>query len=488
MGRSVRGDSHRRKGLPNQDAVEWTDPDHPSDPVVIAIADGHGSRRAFRSDIGAHLGVSVATRVVRRFLEESRAAPAAEPLAAWSRQHLPRRIVEDWIGEVRRDIGDNPFTEEEAALLGPAGTEGSTGTDAAPELAYGATLLVAAAVDRYLLLAQLGDGDIVTVTRAGAVMRPIPPDPRLVANETTSLCGPSAERDFRIEVLDVEAEDPELVLLCTDGYSNSFVDEAAFLKVGTDLHAMVRERGPAWVSSQIPHWLARASREGSGDDVTLGVLWRPATPGGGDEKEGSLRRHPEPEPPPGKARTLRRVLLLFGTVLLGAIFGVASTLALVGSDAPAASPASPQQAWTWDASRMLVRLQPGEPARFAVRLAGENRIVGVVPVDGRVWVATTDGQTGRIYPVKFDDATSAATIAGDSLELPSPLAGLVPGRGRLWAISGDRAIAYTIDPRSLTYREIPLLGSTTVPGVPTPTPELEEDGNASSPDDSEAGM
>jgi hypothetical protein len=33
---------------------------------------------------------------------------------------------------------------------------------------------------------------------------------------------------------------PALILLATDGYANSFPDEAGFLKVGSDLLGMIR--------------------------------------------------------------------------------------------------------------------------------------------------------------------------------------------------------------------------------------------------------
>ena len=48
-----------------------------------------------------------------------------------------------------------------------------------------------------------------------------PGDDRLVAGETTSLCLATAADDFRHAFLPASAE-PDLVLLATDGYGNSF--------------------------------------------------------------------------------------------------------------------------------------------------------------------------------------------------------------------------------------------------------------------------
>ena len=47
---STRGAAHRTSGLPNQDAV--ANQDGPGGAVVVAIADGHGHIRHFRSAEG----------------------------------------------------------------------------------------------------------------------------------------------------------------------------------------------------------------------------------------------------------------------------------------------------------------------------------------------------------------------------------------------------------------------------------------------------
>jgi hypothetical protein len=72
------------------------------------------------------------------------------------------------------------------------------------------------------------------------------------------------------------------VLLCTDGYSNSFRTDSGFLKVGTDLLEMMEKDGPESVESNLEEWLEEASRLGSGDDVTLGVLFRSSLFGCGE--------------------------------------------------------------------------------------------------------------------------------------------------------------------------------------------------------------
>ena len=138
-------------------------------------------------------------------------------------------------------------------------------------LAYGSTLLCVLLTSEYIIYAQLGDGDILTVSKDGEVNRPILKDERLMANETTSLCLPKAWDDFRVAFQPINGAVPALVMLSSDGYSNSFRDEAGFLKAGADYLNLIREEGIDYVEQHLADWLNEASQSGSGDDVTLGL-------------------------------------------------------------------------------------------------------------------------------------------------------------------------------------------------------------------------
>lgn len=70
IGHSARGSSHVRSDLPNQDAIEFFPESGRGLPLILAIADGHGSAKSFRSDIGSRIAVQTATRVLREFVRE----------------------------------------------------------------------------------------------------------------------------------------------------------------------------------------------------------------------------------------------------------------------------------------------------------------------------------------------------------------------------------------------------------------------------------
>lgn len=272
---TVRGASHIRTGLPNQDALRSPQPSERGAPIVLAIADGHGSVKSFRSAVGAQYAVDVAAEVLRGL-----ALSAAEVLSvvadsAKIEEQIARPIVAKWRDAVGQDLAARPFTEEE--LLGASQHEPGNRevVSANPVIAYGTTVLAALITEAFILYVQLGDGDIVTVSREGVVTRPLPTDARLFANETTSLSSSKAWQDFRVGGVPLTNEPPELILLATDGYANSFRTDADFLKVGADYLDLLRTEGVHNVADTLPDWLEEASRLGSGDDVTVDMLYRP---------------------------------------------------------------------------------------------------------------------------------------------------------------------------------------------------------------------
>jgi serine/threonine protein phosphatase PrpC len=270
-GQSVRGATHERVGRPNQDAIGWLPQSGNQLPLILALADGHGSRRSFRSERGARLAVETAAEVLGDFL-----AGRTESLSATKRaaeEWLPRALVRRWLQAVDDDLAAHPLDADELELLRAptTRTSGQTGTAGLP-VAYGTTLLATAVTAGFILYLQLGDGEILTVSRAGEVSRPLPKDERLFANETTSLCSTDAWRDFRVYFQVVSNAPPALILLSTDGYPNSFRDEQGFLKVGPDILEMIRTAGLDAVNEQLASWLTESTYAGSGDDVTLGLI------------------------------------------------------------------------------------------------------------------------------------------------------------------------------------------------------------------------
>lgn len=274
LGASVRGATHARAGFPNQDALAWLPTTGTGWPLVLSLADGHGSPRSFRSAAGARLAVEVVLRELSTFLGSLGDGQDLEQLRHLGKDLLPQAIVSQWGVAVAEALAQHPLQETELERLeAEAGVGARQTVEASPLLAYGTTVLAAAVTPFALLYLQLGDGDLLVVSPAGKVSRPLPKDARLLANETTSLCMPEAWKEVRLAIHPLAWAPPALILLATDGYANSFRDETAFHRVGPDLVDLLRSDGWEAVQASLPQWLTETSEAGSGDDITVGLLW-----------------------------------------------------------------------------------------------------------------------------------------------------------------------------------------------------------------------
>lgn len=280
IGQSVRGASHIRDGKPNQDAIDWLPraeadvgkADGPSCvveddlPLVVAISDGHGSERYTHSDRGSRFAVEAAKSILHEFIKARDNTPF-QAVHHSAKTDLPGLIVKRWKERVDADIAQE------------SGNEKANRADPERFVAYGATLLAVAITASYVLYLQLGDGDILALAPDDTVYRPLDKDAQLIANETYSLCQTAAKEYFKVEVKPFSAlpaaRMPSLIMLSTDGYANSFESDEAFQDAARDYWNMARKKdGLEAVRERLEEWLLDTSKEGSGDDITLGIIQR----------------------------------------------------------------------------------------------------------------------------------------------------------------------------------------------------------------------
>jgi hypothetical protein len=269
LGRSVRGASHTRMGLPNQDAIGWREsagcaggPEAFRGEVLLAVADGHGSAKCFRSDLGSRFAIDTAMELM--------GAPGSP-----DRERLPQELVCRWRRAVESHLAEEPIAANTLKQLErKLGKDARRAVECDPALAYGSTLVAAMVSDRAVWYVQLGDGDILTVSEEGEVGRPWAREGDRIGDETASLATRDAAREVRMRVTGAQEAMPALVLLATDGYANSFREDGGFLAVGADLLRMIHTEGIAPVDENLEGWLREASELGSGDDITVGLLWR----------------------------------------------------------------------------------------------------------------------------------------------------------------------------------------------------------------------
>lgn len=267
-GYSVRGASHQESGLPNQDAITW----RTGGAVVVAVADGHGSSRHFRSQRGSGFAVESLVDILSQFVQQLGPELELEEIETLARAQLPERLVELWRQRVNIDLEEDPVSVAEwERLISTSGASSRQMQERTPTLAYGSTALGAVVGEKFVLFLQLGDGDILGVEPDGRVKRAFERDRRFAPNQTTSLCLEDAASETRVTLWPLPG--PVLLLLSTDGYANSFRTEEDFEQIGPAYLEFIRTQGLERLDEELPAALEDVTQNGSGDDVTLAVLF-----------------------------------------------------------------------------------------------------------------------------------------------------------------------------------------------------------------------
>jgi Protein phosphatase 2C len=289
---SVRGLAHVVRYLPNQDSVESRAIARDGG-VVVAVADGHGAARHFRSSTGSRLAVRAGCAVVGELT-----AAASEPWDAETAgtlcDLLPESIVGRWRELVAQHLASHPYSAPELSALEAAGD--------GPRIPYGSTLLVALITGDWLICAQIGDGDLLAVRPDGTGWTPVAGDDRLDGIHTTSLCQVGAVASFRAAAHDLRTEPLLALLLSTDGYGNAQASDPWQPVVAGELAELAIQHDAAWFRRQLPVWAERcASAAGSRDDTTLALLLAPDSKQLAAAAQPAAAPDPAAEPPPGTA-------------------------------------------------------------------------------------------------------------------------------------------------------------------------------------------
>ena len=214
---SSTGPAHLKAGLPNQDAYATF---ASRDIVAAAVADGLGSRRF--SHEGASWAATVAVALAVQHLHtDSLAVAPGQRL-----QELKAGILRAWRTHFGRSYAD-----------------------------YDSTLLLVALTADRAIVAQIGDGLIVTRTSDGWCST-LPHSSKPFLNVTDSLAHRDALDVFRMrELVGPAREKLDALFLMTDGVADDLRDPPVFCAEAMEL--LRREKGPRWgetIRSWLKHW------------------------------------------------------------------------------------------------------------------------------------------------------------------------------------------------------------------------------------------
>lgn len=236
-----------------------------------AVSDGHGGNDYFRSDRGSQFAVASFKRVIargRNIVNIARGIREDNPMP--SVDQLVQQIIEEWNRYVDADIANQPFQPEEMKETSPQMTKFYRHAQWR-RIAYGTTLIGFVVVQNCCFGIQIGDGTCVALTQQGEYIQPIAHDTACFKNITTSLCDPQAREKFRVYT---SQSLPVAVFVGTDGIDNSFVDDKALYKFYNTIVSGIAEMEPEQAAQQLAQYLPLLSKEGSRDDMAVGMLFR----------------------------------------------------------------------------------------------------------------------------------------------------------------------------------------------------------------------
>jgi len=268
-----RGTSHAREGRPCQDAHAIWSSSFMGEPVlVVAVADGHGGGRHDLSHCGAALAVQAAVSEVIVSLPSPEGEGAWRPVPADGEAEFHNRVTARWKEYVMADAGRRTGFSP----------DGGSGPDLITR--YGSTLLLALVDGSDCWVGQIGDGDILLVRPGGRIEAPLPKDETLLGTVTYSLSSRDSPALWRTGRFPVGAGG--LLIMATDGLSDSFENpDSEFQVFARSLSERVTSFGIERVGSALPGWLDGYSRNGSGDDMTIVLVFLNPASGAGVEEQ-----------------------------------------------------------------------------------------------------------------------------------------------------------------------------------------------------------
>ena len=259
---SVMGASHEKTGLVCQDSSAFKVADNYA---IAVVADGHGSKKHFRSHIGSKYAVESTIEAIDRFYEDADEFEANFPKNhKMSLRNIEKQIIANRNTKVSKHLEENPVTPEERSKFTDEEFE-----KIQPESYYGSTLIAAIAGREFTFGVQIGDGTLVALFDDGKAVMPMEYNESAPANVTASICNSNAATMFSSFYTDKKKV--IAMFASTDGLYTSFVSEYDFL----DYHTIITSQltNLEKFKQVIVNNLTKRSRFGTEDDISLACVF-----------------------------------------------------------------------------------------------------------------------------------------------------------------------------------------------------------------------
>ncbi len=264
--------------------------------TVIAAADGHGDSRCIFADVGAAIAVKSACDIITGYTRKLNKRDL--PSEFWNSQRqeiaadIVRRYAELCLADYENKFANKlssaekemveeyiiEFNKKSEAVLSPNEirekyARRKTAKDSLEKVLYlyGTTLRASLVCDEYVFSLAIGDGDTVMLTDRG--IRWLIPKSPAYETSTYSMCDDfsSILSEFMFSYGELKSgvragisensHDMKMIVLCTDGFRNSFFDDGDFVLKLEDIYASVCKKGTRPLSRPMKRLFARLSRQ-----------------------------------------------------------------------------------------------------------------------------------------------------------------------------------------------------------------------------------
>ena len=259
---SVMGASHEKRGIVCQDSSAYQIGDAYA---VAVVADGHGSKKHFRSNIGSKCAVEATLETIAKYYENAEEFEAnIKNNHKMITKHIEKQIIMRWNEKVLDHLDHNPVTQEELSKFSYDEFE-----DIPHESYYGTTLIAAVAGRGYTFGFQIGDGSLVAVFDDGETSMIMDYEESNPANITSSMCNANAASMFDSFYVDNKT----LLAICvsTDGLYTSFGSDNDFLDYHTIIAGQLNNLEGFMPS--VKNNLKKRSHFGTEDDISLSCVF-----------------------------------------------------------------------------------------------------------------------------------------------------------------------------------------------------------------------
>ncbi len=259
---SVKGASHEKKGIVCQDSSAH---EVGEGYAVAVVADGHGSKKHFRSNIGSKCATEAAIETIREYFKDP-----DEFDRTIKNDHdriirgIEKQIIYSWNRKILGHLKENPVTNKERTKF-----EYNEFDEIPYESYYGTTLVCAVACRGYTFGFQIGDGSLVAVFEDGETSMIMDYEESNPANITSSMCNANAITMF--DHFYVDSKKLLAIIVSTDGLYTSFGSDNDFLDYHTIIAGQLVD-----VDALLPSLknnLVKRSHFGTEDDISVSCVY-----------------------------------------------------------------------------------------------------------------------------------------------------------------------------------------------------------------------